>query len=166
MIMPSRADGTLLPALLALVLASLAVFQLVTGADGPPAESYGRVIVPVVRPRIGAPIAIDPAIVHASIFTPVRGTARDAQAPASLGPLGDAAPVGITRAGGVTRVILQRGDGQIVRLPIGGRYASWRLTGVTNDAVRFTGPDGSVRIPLADRPISPGQYNPPQPDKR
>ncbi|MBY0283530.1 MAG: hypothetical protein K2W81_06160 [Sphingomonas sp.] len=166
MIMPSRADGSLLPALLALVLALLAVFQLLTGTEALPPESYGRVIVPIVRPRADSAIATDPAIVRAAIFTPVHGTGRDDQPPASLGPLGDAAPVGITRARGITRVILQRSDGQIIRLPIGRRYQSWRLTAVTNDAVRFSGPDGSVRIPLADRPISPGQYNPPQPDKR
>ncbi|MBX9858184.1 MAG: hypothetical protein K2Y20_01155 [Sphingomonas sp.] len=164
--MPSRADGTLLPALLALVLALLALFQLLTGTEPLPGESYGRVIVPVVRPRADTAVAPDPVVARASIFTPVHGTSGDDQRPASLGPLGDAAPVGITRARGVTRVILQRSDGQVVRLPIGGRYGGLRLTAVTSDAVRFNGPDGSVRIPLADRPISPGQYNPPQPDKR
>lgn len=165
MIMPSRADGTLLPALLALVLLLLAVFQLATGAEAPPPESYGRVIVPVVRNRADAVVAVDPSTVRPSIFTPVRGAGGVDQPPASLGPLGDAAPVGITRARGVTRVILQRNDGQIIRLPIGGRYGDFRLTAVTSDAVRFSGPDGSVRIPLADRPISPGQFLP-QPDKR
>lgn len=166
MIMPNRDEGTLLPALLALVLALLAVFQLVTGADALPPDSYGRVIVPMVRSRDNAIAAPHPEITRAAIFTPVRATGGGDQPPASLGPLGDAIPVGITRSGGQTRVIIQRTDGRILRLALGARYRDWRLIGVASDAVRFTGPGGSVRIPLADRPIPPGQYVPPQPDTR
>lgn len=164
--MPSRADGTLLPALLALVLAVLAVVQLATGPEALPAERFGRIVVPAVHHRAEPPVEIDPVILRAAIFTPAHGTGTDGTPPASLGPLGDAAPVGITRTRGGTRVILQRGDGAIIRLAIGGRYRDWRLIGVARDAVRFAGPGGDVRIPLADRPISTGQFALPLADKR
>jgi len=166
MIVPSRADGTLLPALLALLLAVLAAVQLAIGPEAPPAERYGRIVVPAVQHRAEPPVVIDPVILRAAIFTPGRGSGGDGAPPAPLGPLGDAAPVGITRTRGGTRVILQRGDGAIIRLAIGARYREWRLIGVTSDAVRFAGPGGSVQVPLADRPISTGQYALPPADKR
>ncbi len=163
--MPTRADGTLLPAILALLLALLAAFQLVAGDDDPLPESYGRVVMPVVQARPMTMVAVDPAIARASIFTPVRNEAH-AGGQASLGPLGDATPVGVVRDRRVTRVILQCADGRVLTLPLGGAYHGWRVAAVASDGVRFVGEGGSVVIPLAVRALSTAPSGAPRSDTR
>lgn len=170
MTMPSRAEATLLPALLALVLAMLLLFQLAAAPGDATSDAagtgYGRVRMPHVTDHREQPREIDPGILRAAIFTPVRTPGGSDAEPVALGPLGDAAPVGVTRARGATRIIIERTDGRIFVLPIGGRYNDWRITGADRTSVMFTGPGGKTRIPLADRPISTGRFNPPQPDTR
>ena len=163
--MPTHADGTLLPAVLALLLALLAGFQLATGGDDPLPETYGRVVMPTVPVRRLVAVAADPVVVRAAVFATVRNKDR-AGAPASLGPLGDAVPVGVTRGRGVTHVILQRADSSIVALPVGGQYRGWRVAAVAGDGVRFIGDSGSVTIPLAGRPLATGPSGGPLPGIR
>ena len=154
--MLARASNILLPAVLAALLALLAAFQLFVGGDNPFPASFGRVIMPRIQSRAPPKVTIDPVLARASIFTPVRSKALGGVS-ASLGPLGDAVPVGVTRGRGFVRVVLQCADGRVLTVPVGGAYRGWRVAAVAGDGVRFIGTGGSVLIPLAARALSAAQ---------
>lgn len=160
MVLPSRTDRTVLPAALVAVLAALALFQLVAKDDILPPEGVGRVVVPSVRDYPLARVRPDPAILSRAMFAPV-ARPGDAAAPVVTGPLGDAAPVGVTCGRGFARVIIQRTNGSIVSVPVGGRYGVWRVVAIGRDAAVFSSESGTVRIPLADRAVSTGSSGQP-----
>ncbi|MBY0583509.1 MAG: hypothetical protein K2P68_11410 [Sphingomonas sp.] len=154
---PNGRDQTLLPALLVVVLAALVAFQLTLPAEDALQVEAGRVVMPAIAPVIMERQVADPVIMARAVFTPVAAAGTNG-ATVPAGPLGDAAPVGVARGHGFARVILQRSDGSIVSVGLGGRYGVWRLVGIGRDAVQFANESGTIRIPLSGRTVSNGPY--------
>lgn len=156
---PSRANGAILPAACALVLAAAAVGQ---GLSVEPAPEPPAVLGGGVRERVAAP-AIAPGLIpsvlrQTDVFDPAR-TARQGGLGAGPpdGPLGDATLAGSVQLGARAYAILQRADGVALRLGIGSRYRGLRLIAI--DAAGATFQQGAARIHVAygagSTPIAP-----------
>jgi hypothetical protein len=145
---PRRADGTLLPAACAAVLAAAAIAQLMlTGELAlPAAGAVGRAAspaLPVMRVD-----QLPPILAERAIFAPTQGGGGgggegDGAAPAT-GPLGGARVAGAIIVRGRPMIMIQRPDGSIVRLARGGSFEGWRFQRVADGAAIFR--QGSARI--------------------
>lgn len=135
--LPSRADGTLLPALLAAVLAVAALLQfaLTDGVALPPTGpvGVGAPVSPVADP---VPRGIPGAVLARPLFAPSAtsggggGGAADA-APAD--PLGGAQIAGSIGVGRTRVAIVTLPGGRLRRVGIGGVIAGWRLVALTDE---------------------------------
>lgn len=152
---PERAEGTVLAALLAVLLALMLVAQFVLPQDRPAAPD-----VPPAGLR-GGPVAIaavsaDPVLARRSIFQPVR-IGSGAAASAAQGPLDGATPAGIVRVRGAARLVLQTPDGSSVTLRPGQSWQGWRLIAIGSDEVRFARGSETVTLGLG-APSDPYSY--------
>lgn len=145
--LPRREDGSLLPALLALLLAALLVvqFMIVTPVELPePALGAGR---NTVAQSIVAGNAIAPKlIVENDVFSPVRSAGGSSDG-ASAGPLGGAVVAGSVSVGGRAYAMVIVPGGRISRLAPGGSINGWRLLDLTAGGARFG--RGSERLDVA-----------------
>jgi hypothetical protein len=163
---PERAEGTVLAALLSVLLGLMLVAQLVLPAerpalpDVPPAGLRGK-----AEPI--AAVSADPVLARRSIFQPVRLAGGEGAGGAPAGPLGGASPAGIVRVRGAARLILQTPDGGSVTLRPGQSWQGWRLTAIGRDEVRFARGTETVTLGLgADNRNSYPGYAPPGYDPR
>ncbi|MDT0508403.1 hypothetical protein [Novosphingobium sp. MMS21-SN21R] len=145
--LPRREDGSLLPALLALLLAALLVvqFMIVTPVELPePALGAGR---NTVAQALVAGNAIAPKlIVENDVFSPLRSAGGSPDG-ASAGPLGGAVVAGSVSVGGRAYAMVIVPGGRISRLAPGGSINGWRLLGLTTGGARFG--RGSERLDVA-----------------
>ena len=142
---PDRADGAVLPALLALVLLAGVAVQvaLPQGAAVPPGLGGARAAdwrLPAIR-EVGSP---DLAARH-SLFSPLRVVgarvaAQDARmggtriAPKPVGPLDGTFVLGSAGLAGARALLLRETSGRVLRLRPGGTYRGWRLQQIGPDA--------------------------------
>jgi hypothetical protein len=148
---PERAEGTVLAALLALLLALMVAAQFVLPADRPeppavPAAGLGT------APVALAAASADPALSRRSIFRPTRLAASSAPG-APAGPLDGASPAGVVKVRGAARLILQTPDGGTVTLRPGQSWQGWRLIAIGTDSVRFSRGGESVTLDIG-APVS------------
>jgi len=165
---PNSANGSAVPALLVAVLAAGALMQIALPAsDGVQAGSD-----PVHPPRwelpvIGEPGAPPPGLIP-WIFTPSRlgtvpvagsadgeeGDGGAAKPPKPrFGPLSGAWVVGSMRAKGPRAVIITPAHAAPVRLPMGGTWHGWTLTGIEETAARFRHGGKTHRINFGTAPV-------------
>lgn len=148
---PSRADGTLLPAMLAGVLLLVLLTQFVL-TDTVPLPEGGPVGAGALMPRLSDPAArgVPAAVLSRPIFAPSDTVADGSEGEASGDPLGGAAVVGSIGIGRA-RVAMVTEAGRIRRVGIGGSIAGWRLAAITPDGVVLT--RGGERL---ERPFAAG----------
>lgn len=128
---PSRDNGTILPALLAGALVLMIALQFALPAELElPLEDAPMVPVRLANASV-ARVQADPAILREALFTPARSAVVGGGASTGTGPLDGAFVVGMVRARGVARAIIQQSDGRALSVPVGGRYREWRLVSVT-----------------------------------
>ena len=133
---PTRANRALFPAICAGGLALCLVLQLaLTGGveipEDSPSGGQARAVLPSIS---GQPL---PPILRAnSIFSPGR-TALDAVGEAASAPLGGAVVAGAVSIKGRSYAVIQRPDGRITRLGVGGFFEGWRLRALTAKAAHF-----------------------------
>ncbi len=147
---PASANGGLLPAALAALLAAGAVVQLALPAPDamPDGTAPGRAP-QWTLPDVGEPGLPSTAIIP-RLFTPKRlGAALvaagsgeagdDEEAPEAkpVGPLSGAWVLGAMRVGNARAVLIRPASGGGVRLPIGGSWRGWRLVGIDGNAAIF-----------------------------
>jgi hypothetical protein len=140
---PSRADRTLLPAVLSALLALMVALQFALPAANPLLSEAGRLVQPRLAAQVAGIAVADPVILQRALFAPGRGGGKAA----GVGPLDGAAFVGIVRGRGFARAVLQRPDGQAASIPVGGGYRGWRLVALgqeravfIRDGVRYAAP--------------------------
>lgn len=80
-----------------------------------------------------------------SIFSPAR-TANTGTDQAIQAPLGGATVAGTVSIRGRSYAVVQRPDGAIVRLAVGGRYEGWRLRSLSSAGAVFD--KGAQRLPI------------------
>jgi hypothetical protein len=127
------------------VLFAAAALQLAWTAPPqlPAASGVVRPYRPVL-PDLGGEVGQSPQSA-AAIFDP----ARTAGGPASAsGPLAGATVAGMVAVRGRAFAIIQRPAGDILRLPVGGVFAGYRLRGFVDGAAVFDGAGGRTRVPF------------------
>lgn len=130
---PSRANGALVPACCAAVLAGLAGLQLVlTGDVALPAPGWSGGGARVVMPSI-AGAAIPAKLLENPIFSP----ARTGSSVVAEGPLGATSVAGAITISGRSFAMIARADGAIVRLPVGGRLDGMQLLALSPEGAIF-----------------------------
>ncbi|MEO0057732.1 MAG: hypothetical protein RIT17_1205 [Pseudomonadota bacterium] len=172
---PERAEGTVLAALLAVLLGLMLVTQVLLPAERPDAPDVppaGLRSAPVTIAAVNA----DPALARRSIFQPVRIAGAD-NAGVPAGPLDGATPAGIIRVRGAARLVLQTPGGGSVTLRPGQSWRGWQLAAIGRDTVRFArgaetitlglGADTQTSYPgSAPRGYDPRAYRPNQADEQ
>lgn len=142
--LPTRANRAVMPALCAAVLLVLAALQLVLTSDVQlPEQSLSGGGVRSKLPGI-APDGIDPLLLRNAIFAPTR-TAGAEQSEAT--PLGGASLAGAVTVAGRSMAIVQRADGTVVRLPLGGSVSGMRLIAINRSGAVFV--SGGKRVYVA-----------------
>ena len=154
---PARADGTRLPALLALVLVLMAALQFALPTDVVLPDAPGRTVANRLPERIAFRAIPDDVILRRALFAPGSGGAG--KGIAATGPLDGATPVGVVRGRGFARAILQQADGSAVSLPVGAAYHSWRLTGIAKDSATFFRDGKKLVLPLSSDPPTSTKFN-------
>jgi hypothetical protein len=144
---PSRADRTLLPALLAALLLALLVLQFAMPAT---------VALPDVAPAAAPPlparrvpvVTADPVLLDRALFARSRNATTGAAAGTGAA-LGGANAVGYAATRGMIRLFLQEPDGTLRTLAPGNVYQGWRLMGVSPRSARFERDGQRIELPLA-----------------
>jgi hypothetical protein len=145
---PERAEGTVLAALLAVLLGVMLCAQAVLPQDRPALPDVPAVAARASTPQIAA-VSADPVLARRAIFQPTRLAGAGADAAGVLaGPLDGAVPAGIVRVRGAARLVLQTPDGKSVTLRPGQSYRGWRLSRIGTDEVRFMRGAESVTLSL------------------
>lgn len=143
---PTRANGALLPALCAGLLAGLAGLQFAMTANPELPEpgfagGGARSVLPLI-----AGSAVPEVLARSSIFAPTRTLQAKSEGGAPS-PLQGASVAGAVSVRGRSYAVIQRADGQIVRLPVGGRIAGQRLVSLSPDGAIFQSGATRSRIP-------------------
>jgi len=135
--LPRSADGSRLPAILAVVLVLVLAFQLVMTHE-PDLPRAGVVpLVPLPEQRAASIVVTPPILERRPIFAP-----RDIGGGAASGaaiplPLDGAVATGFVSVGSRVTAVLQTPSGGIVRLRPGARYRGWMLVAVTSSGAKF-----------------------------
>ena len=143
--LPNRADGSVLPAILAVVLAALVAAQFMIGDVAEQPLVPGRTIVPKIGEQ-GVTVSVaDPVIIRNALFAPARGAGISA----GTGPLDGAVFAGVIKGRGFARAVLQEASGEAVSVPVNGSFHGWRLIALNNenatfvrDGIRYVAPIG------------------------
>jgi hypothetical protein len=130
---PNRADRTLLPALLAVLLLFMVVLQFAFPAQNESVIAPTRLVLPKLEALEPSLALADPIILRNALFAPGRGGGKST----GTGPLDGAAFVGIVRGRGFARAVLQPGEGQAVSVPVGGAYRGWKLVSLNGSDALF-----------------------------
>lgn len=153
---PTRANGALLPAVCAGTLAVLAGLQFALTANPElpePGWSGGgtRGAMPLIAGR-----AVPEALLRGSIFAPTR-TLQAKGPDGAPSPLQGASVAGAVSIRGRGYAVIQRANGQVVRLPVGGRFAGMRLVALSPEGALFQSGGARSRIPYGTtvRPAEP-----------
>lgn len=155
---PTRANGALVPAALALLLLASAGVQIVLprATDMPDAALAGRA--PQWRlPDIATPAP--PTDANLSLFAPARmgqvaakPNAEGAKAPPPPGPLGETSVIGRMRLGASRVVLLREHDGRVLHLVPGSSYRGWRLVGSDETGARLRRGRETLAVPYSAKP--------------
>jgi hypothetical protein len=142
---PTRANRALIPAVCATALVAMLGLQLALtkGIELPEAGWSGggvRSQLPNVAGQF-----VPPILKQQSIFSPSR-TAQAGTGTAVALPLNGAIVAGMVSVRGRSYAVVQQPGGTIVRLPVGARYAGWRLRSLSTYGAVFE--QGSTRLPL------------------
>ncbi len=157
---PSRAEATLLPALLGVLLVLMAGLQFALPSQVELPQTTARTVAQRLPERIVARTLPDGVIISRALFTPARGGGAKL---AGAGPLDGATPVGAVRGRGFARAILSQADGKTVSLNIGQSYHGWRLAGLTQGSAIFTRDGKRLVIPFsAGSAMQSGSYYQPR----
>ena len=142
---PTNANRALVPALCASALALSFVLQLaLTGAVEMPDESWSGGHPSAKMPSIAGQF-VPPILLQRPVFSPGR-TATSVADQAVQAPLGGAVVAGTVSVRGRSYAVVQRPDGVIRRLAVGGRYAGWRLRSLSSTGAVFD--RGAQRLAL------------------
>lgn len=142
---PSRAEGTLLPAVLGASLALMAALQFALPVDDElPVSTTATVRRPVASFETARAVA-DPIILANALFSPER-IGKGGGVKSETGPMDGARVVGSVQTRGFAHALLQTIDGRAVTVAVGGRYRGWQLIGLnpTNAIFRRSG----VTLPM------------------
>ncbi len=157
--LPTRDNGTILPALLCAVLVLMAGLQFAPPAELELPVSAGRVTAKTLPAREPNRVVADSIILRDPLFSPTRGGGTNE---ASSAPLDGAKAVGIVRGRGFARVIMQDAAGTPVSINLGNRYKGWRLTQIGRDSVTFSQGKERLAVSLANEPSGSQSYQPRQ----
>ncbi|WP_375287651.1 hypothetical protein [Sphingomonas sp.] len=149
---PSRADGTLLPAMLAGVLLLVLLTQFVL-TDTVPLPEGGPIGAGALMPRLSdpSPRGVPAAVLGRPIFAPTDDVvSEDGDEAGESNVLGGAAIVGSIGVGRARVAVVTEG-GRIRRVGVGGSIAGWRLAAITQEGVVLT--RGGERL---ERPFTAG----------
>ncbi len=158
LLLPTRANRALLPAVLAALLALAGGLQLaLTGGDTElpePGWLGGGARTSLPQFGIGG---IPAPLRDITMFDPVRSAAAapGGAAAAPTGPLGGAAVAGSISVRGRTYAIIQLPSGKSGRLPIGGRIGGLRLIALEPDSAVFQAGGKRIRMPYGTANITP-----------
>lgn len=142
---PTRANHALVPALCVAALALGLVLQLaLVGEVEMPDEGWSGGGARAKMPTIAGQF-VPKILLTRSIFSPTR-TANSDVGQAIEAPLGGAIVAGTVSIRGRSYAVVQRPDGVIVRLAVGGRYAGWRLRSLSSAGAIFD--QGAQRLAI------------------
>lgn len=153
---PSRADGTLLPAVLAGLLVVGLVGQCVaTGGtpDLPPVMAVGAARTRLRVPTV-VPVSVARVIVDRPLFAPRQSvtSAADGNPPSILG---GASVAGTMAIRGRTYAVVRRPDGTSANLSVGATLGGWRLVALGQQGATFVkGGDRRVVAYGASAPVA------------
>lgn len=155
--LPSRADRSIFPALLAALLVLMIVIQFALRDEPEQLLVPGRVVVPRANAVAASAFVADPVITGNPLFAPGRGRGEQA----GTGPLDGAVFVGIVRGRGFANAVLQQPDGQAVTVPVGRTYRGWRLVSLVNANATFVRDNAKYRATIARGAIVAERVNQP-----
>jgi len=137
---PRRADGTVLPAVLAALLALAFAAQLVWAgdeADLPPVLAVSAARANFAAPAV-MPVAVPAVVFERPLFAPRQSLTATATATAAAPPaLGGAVVAGTATIRGRTFAVVRRADGTVANVALGGRVGGWRLVALGQDGAVF-----------------------------
>ena len=142
---PSRAEATLLPAVLGGSLALMAALQFALPVEDELPVSTAATVRRLVAPLETSRAVADPVILANALFSPAR-IGKQSDAKSDTGPMDGARVVGSVQTRGFARALLQTSDGSAVTVAVGGRYRGWRLIGLNPTNAIFR--RGGVTLPM------------------
>lgn len=146
--LPSRADGTLLPALLSGALAVALLAQLTWTAREPDLPAALHVSAPSARAEV--PV-ISPVVASSEIFRRPLFAPRQSASVAADGPpppmLGGAVVAGTVSVRGRTFAVVRRPNGTSFNMAVGGRLYGWTLAALRDEGAIFV--KGAARQTMA-----------------
>lgn len=150
---PTRANGALVPALCAAMLALLAALQFALTSDIElPEQGWSGGAARAEMPQI-AGRSTPPILRTASIFSPTRTAQGEGTTGAAL-QLGGAAVAGTITVRGRSYAVVQRPDGQLIRLPVGGRLGGMQLIALLPEGAVFMAEGKRVQIAFGSAMLS------------
>ena len=156
--LPSRADDTILPAVLAGALALMFGVQLwLSGSDPelPPALAVGASQANTAVPAM-TPVGADRIIFDRPLFAPRQSLTAASQAGPAYA-IGGAIVAGTVAIRGRSFAVVRRPNGVVTNLGIGGSIDGWRLVALPSDGAVFVKnkerrviPYGAAAVPVAE----------------
>lgn len=155
-VLPRRADRTLLPAVLAGGLAVALLMQIVLPAapDMPSPLPVGTGMARFAAPSVGGS-ASPAAIMARPLFAPRQAMDGSGEGGGSAPVLGGASIAGTISAGGRTRAVVRRPNGEIYNIPVGGMISGWRLIGLGSGSARLRKDSQTIDLPFGAQALAP-----------
>ena len=162
--LPDRANGALVPAACAMLLAAALVVQI----GLPAGSSLADTLVAGRSPQYALPSFGEPGAIGLgpkSLFQPrkLAGTSVDGEtsadgapvkAPVRYGPLGPTAVLGSMRIGNRRVLVLKQAEGRVLHLAAGARYRGLRLVTIGATSATFGTGSNALQIAYAAAPPS------------
>lgn len=153
--LPSRNDGTVLPALLGTILAATLVMQLTWAAREPDLPLPLPATAPVTSNRVPivSPVVASGEIFRRPLFAP-RQSSSIASDIAPAPTLGGAVVAGTVSLRGRTYAVVRRSNGKSFNLPVGGQLNGWSLAALRDEGAVFVKGRARQTIAYGTQPTS------------
>lgn len=157
--LPRREDGSLFPALLALLLTALLGVQfMIVAPIELPEPTLGVARNPAVQSFVVGNAVAPKLIEQSDVFSPVRSAGGGPEA-AAAGPLGGAVVAGSVSIGGRTYAMVISPGGRVSRMAPGGSINGWRLMRLNPDSAQFGRGSEKLELPYGGQARQPASVD-------